>query len=98
MYFAFFITIQQNSRFFEDGSFIRLRSLSIGYRFPESLASNLRIDKARVYLTASNLLLFTKYTGADPETNLEGNQNIQGYDYALPPQPRSFQLGFDITL
>lgn len=90
--------IQQNSRFFEDGSFIRLRSLSIGYRFPESLASNLRIDKARVYLTASNLLLFTKYTGADPETNLEGNQNIQGYDYALPPQPRSFQLGFDITL
>jgi TonB-linked SusC/RagA family outer membrane protein len=88
----------ENSRFFEDGSFIRLRSLNVGYTIPKSITSKLHIEKLRVYYVGTNLFLLTKYTGADPETNLGGDQNIQGYDYAIPPMPRSFQFGLNITL
>lgn len=88
---------QENSRFFEDGSFVRLRSLTLGYTFPKVLTERVKIEKLRVFVTGSNLLLFTKYTGADPESNI-GTGNIQGYDYGVPPQPRAFQLGVNLTL
>ncbi|MBE9602551.1 TonB-dependent receptor [Pedobacter sp. MC2016-24] len=88
---------QENSRFLEDGSFLRLRALSLGYVIPKSISRKARIEKLRVYLTGSNLLLFTRYTGADPESNL-GTGNIQGYDYGTPPQPRTIQLGLNLTL
>ncbi len=88
---------QENSRFLEDGSFVRLRSLNLGYTFPTSLTSKLHIQKLRVFASGSNLLLFTPYKGADPESNI-GQDNIQGYDYGVPPQPRAFQFGFNLTL
>lgn len=88
---------QENSRFLEDGSFVRLRSLSLGYTLPVDLTSKLNIEKLRVYFSGSNLLLFTKYKGADPESNI-GTGNIQGYDYGTPPQPRSIQFGLNLTL
>ena len=88
---------QENSRFLEDGSFIRLRSLTLGYTLPVALTNKAHIQKLRVYLSGSNLLLFTKYSGADPESNI-GQDNIQGYDYGVPPQPRAFQLGLNLTL
>ena len=88
---------QENSRFLEDGSFVRLRSLNLGYTFPTSLASKLHIQKLRVFASGSNLLLFTPYKGADPESNI-GQDNVQGYDYGVPPQPRAFQFGFNLTL
>jgi TonB-dependent starch-binding outer membrane protein SusC len=88
---------QENSRFLEDGSFVRLRSLTLGYTLPRSLTQKANISRARIYFAASNLLLFTPYTGSDPETNL-GTNNIQGYDYGTPPQPRTVQLGINIGL
>ncbi|RVU01047.1 TonB-dependent receptor [Mucilaginibacter limnophilus] len=88
---------QENSRFLEDGSFVRLRSLNLGYTFPVSLTSKAKIQKLRIYASGNNLLLFTKYTGADPESNI-GQDNIQGYDYGVPPQPRAFQFGLNLTL
>lgn len=88
---------QENSRFLEDGSFIRLRSLTFGYTLPQTLTRKVKIEKLRLYFTSSNLLLFTKYKGSDPETNL-GTDNIQGYDYGTPPQPRTFQFGLNMTL
>lgn len=88
---------QENSRFFEDASFLRLRSLTFGYTLPKAFTSRIKIEKLRFYVIGSNLLLFTKYTGADPESNL-GTQNIQGYDYGTPPQPRTVQLGLNVTL
>jgi TonB-linked SusC/RagA family outer membrane protein len=88
---------QENSRFLEDGSFVRLRSLSLGYTLPTALVNKAHIQKLRIYVTGSNLLLFTKYKGADPESNI-GQDNIQGYDYGVPPQPRAFQLGLNLTL
>jgi TonB-linked SusC/RagA family outer membrane protein len=88
---------QENSRFLEDGSFVRLRSLNLGYTFPNSISSKLHIQKLRVFASGSNLLLFTPYKGADPESNI-GQDNIQGYDYGVPPQPRAFQFGINISL
>src|SRR5690606_1889035 len=71
---------QEVSRFLEDASFIRLRALTFGYTLPKSLTTRAKIERVRLYVTGSNLLLFTNYTGADPESNL-GTGNIQGYDY-----------------
>jgi len=88
---------QENSRFFEDGSFLRLRSVALGYTLPKILTTKAKIEKLRIYLSGSNLLLFTKYKGADPESNL-GTGNIQGYDYGTPPQPRTIQLGLNVSL
>ena len=88
---------QENSRFLEDGSFVRLRAITLGYTLPKEVTSKLRIQKFRLYFTGSNLLLFTKYTGSDPESNM-GTGNIQGYDYGTPPQPRTIQLGLNLTL
>ncbi|MBL7698032.1 MAG: TonB-dependent receptor [Chitinophagaceae bacterium] len=88
---------QENSRFLEDGSFVRLRSLTLGYTLPQSLTRSVGIEKARFYVAGSNLFLLTDYTGSDPESNM-GTENIQGYDYGTPPQPRTVQVGLNVQL
>ena len=88
---------QENSRFLEDGSYVRLRSLTLGYTLPKSVTRAAGIEKARIYVAGSNLLLFTEYTGSDPESNI-GTENIQGYDYGTPPQPRTVQVGLNVQL
>ena len=85
------------SRFLEDASFIRLRSLTLGYTFPTRWSSAVKAEKIRFYFTGTNLFLITKYTGSDPESNL-GQGNLQGYDYDTPPQPRTIQFGLNLTL
>jgi TonB-linked SusC/RagA family outer membrane protein len=91
-------TTDQNSRFLEDGSFIRLKSLNVGYTFPSRLTSRFKINTLRVYFAATNLWLKTKYTGADPESNVTSIETIQGLDLGTPPQPRTVQFGLNVTL
>ena len=91
-------TVDQNSRFLEDGSFLRLKSLTFGYTVPKGVTERLHIQQLRVYFAGSNLWLLTKYTGLDPETNVTGIQTIQGLDLGTPPQPRSVQFGLNVTL
>jgi TonB-dependent starch-binding outer membrane protein SusC len=91
-------TIDQNSRFLEDGSFLRLKSLTVGYTIPKEVTQRLRIRQVRVYFIGSNLWLLTHYTGADPESNVTGIQTVQGLDLGTPPQPRSMQVGLNVTL
>ncbi|WP_325645103.1 TonB-dependent receptor [Chitinophaga sp.] len=91
-------TIDQNNRFLEDGSFLRLKSLTLGYTVPKSVSEKLHIQLLRVYFTGSNLWLLTKYTGLDPESNVTGLQTVQGLDLGTPPQPRSVQFGLNVTL
>lgn len=87
------------SRFLEDGSYLRLKTLSLGYRIPTAVLSKYKISALRVYFTATNLLTFTNYSGVDPEVNtLGGNQNVMGYDQAIASQPRTFQLGINLSL
>lgn len=91
-------SIEQNSRLLEDGSFIRLRSLSVGYTLPKQLTSQLGIKKLRVYFEGTNLFLLTHYMGPDPESNSTGDQNARGIDVGTNPQPRTVQLGLSLTL
>lgn len=86
------------SRWLEDGSFIRLRALTLGYTLPGSFIRKIGLETARVYVTGSNLLLITKYTGPDPESSANSSQNQPGIDLGTPPQPRSVQFGINITL
>ena len=91
--------IEQNSRFLENGSFLRLKTLTLGYTF-EKLSARLKVQKIRAYILGSNLWLLTKYTGPDPEISVnQGNSgNAPGLDQGTPPQPRSLQVGINIIL
>jgi TonB-dependent starch-binding outer membrane protein SusC len=82
----------------EDGSYIRIRALSLGYNLPKSLISKLKIRDTRIYLNANNPFLFTKYTGYDPEVNHNniGTNITIGYDNGTYPNSRSFVFGFNL--
>jgi len=86
------------SRWLEDGSFLRLRSLNVGYTIPKFFTSKLRVEALRFFVQGANLLTFTKYTGLDPESSASSAPNQQGIDLGTPPQPRSIQIGVNITL
>ncbi len=91
-------TLEQNSRFLEDGSFLRLSSLTLGYTLPKNLTSRAGFQTVRLYFIGTNLLLLTKYSGPDPEANVTALQNVQGLDLGTPPQPRTVQFGINVTL
>ncbi|WP_339711545.1 TonB-dependent receptor [uncultured Kriegella sp.] len=79
----------------EDGSFLRLRNISLGYNIPTQYVPV--FQNAKVYVSGTNLLLFDNYSGYDPEIN-RGNENARrGYDQAQDPAVRSFTLGLSLT-
>jgi TonB-linked SusC/RagA family outer membrane protein len=81
----------------EDGSFLRLNTLTLGYTAPNSFISATGISKLRFYLTASNVFIITKYTGPDPEVSTRRNTPLTpGVDYSA--YPRSRQLVFGLNL
>ncbi|MCD0488687.1 TonB-dependent receptor [Pedobacter sp. MC2016-14] len=89
--------IEQNSRYLEDGSFIRLKSVTIGYTLPTAISSKVGLNRVRFYALGTNLWITTKYSGADPESSGSSGQNLDGLDTATPPQPRGIQFGANIT-
>lgn len=91
-------TIDQNSRYLEDASFLRLKELTIGYNLPKSILSRINLTNARIYFIGTNLKLWSKYTG-DPESNVTSNPNAQGLgSFGTPPQPIGYQLGINVTI
>ena len=65
--------IHNSTRFVEeDGSFLRLKSVTLAYNFPQRLLSDIKVQNLSIYATAQNLLTFTKYSGFDPEVNAYG--------------------------
>lgn len=76
----------------EDGSYLRLKVLQLGYTLPESLTKKVLISNLRFYVQGENLLTFTKYTGLDPEV---GTRN--GFDGGTYPQTRTLTLGVNIS-
>lgn len=88
-----------SSRYLEDGSFVRLRNVSLGYTVPQSFASKLKLHRLKGTISATNLWTLTKYKGLDPEVSAQStNQNTAGYDWATVPQPRSVEFIINITL
>jgi hypothetical protein len=98
--------VRPNTTWLEDGSYLRLKTLSLGYTFGPKLLEKLHMTNLRVYFTSNNLLTFTKYSGYDPEvdhfTGVNGgatNSGLRrGYDYGSYPQSRTFAWGVNITL
>uniref|UniRef100_UPI0032169867 TonB-dependent receptor n=1 Tax=uncultured Draconibacterium sp. TaxID=1573823 RepID=UPI0032169867 len=86
-----------SSRFIEDASFLRLSNLTVGYTIDTKKVSWL--GNARVYVTGNNLLVFTDYTGYDPEINTVADENgvpSMGIDYTSYPKPRTFTFGVNL--
>ncbi|MFM2392856.1 MAG: hypothetical protein RLZZ546_838 [Bacteroidota bacterium] len=86
-----------SDRFVEDGSYLRLKALQIGYNFPKSVTNKIKLNNLKVYLTGQNLLTFTNYSGYDPEIgNIGGSLEI-GIDRGFYPQARTFIGGVSFT-
>lgn len=81
--------------FVEDGSFLRVQNIQLGYTFPDALASNLKMDSFRIYTAVTNAFTFTKYSGYDPTTS-SGAPIGAGIDTGNYPSPRTFLLGLNL--
>jgi len=88
---------RSSSRFVEDGSYLRIKNVNLGYSFKKEWLKKLKLESLRVYVTAQNLYTFTHYSGLDPEVNYAGNDNtIIGVDFFTYPQARSYNFGVNI--
>lgn len=85
----------------EDGSFLRLNNLNIGYSLPTSILSKLKISQFRIYATGNNLKIWTKYSGYDPEVSTTRSSSYSGLtpgvDYSSFPRSRSYTFGVNVT-
>jgi TonB-linked SusC/RagA family outer membrane protein len=90
-----------SDRFLEDGSYMRIKNLTIGYSIPVKVLGGLTngvVSKVRVYVSTQNLLTLTKYTGYDPEIGSRNGTLLRsGIDYASYPQARTFLAGLQLT-
>ncbi|TDT44714.1 TonB-linked SusC/RagA family outer membrane protein [Maribacter spongiicola] len=91
---------QPNSYFVEDGSYLRLKNIQLGYAFPDKVADKIGLDSFRVYIQGTNILTITGYEGFDPEiiSSVTGNNLTLGVDSQVVPQSRIFTLGFNLKL
>jgi TonB-linked SusC/RagA family outer membrane protein len=87
---------RQSDFFIEDGSYLRLSNLQVGYTLPPSLTRKIGIQRTRFYLSVNNLYTFTKYSGYDPEITID-NPLYGGYDITTYPVPRTVLLGLNLT-
>lgn len=86
-----------SNKFIEDGSFLRLKNISLGYTFSEKLLSKAHLRSLRVYVNVSNAFIITKYKGMDPEIG-SWDPLSAGMDSGFYPQPRVFTVGANIAL
>ncbi len=92
---------RSSTRWIQDGSYIRLKNIALGYSLPKSVLDKLNIQKFRIYISAQNILTFTDYEGFDPEVNYRtsgatnGNRNL-GLDFASYPNAKSFTFGLNL--
>lgn len=88
-----------SNRLIEDGSYLRLKNFGFGYTVPSRIAQRFKLDRLRIYCSATNLWTYTKYTGADPEVStLDGSTTAQGIDFFTLPQVRTLSIGLNATL
>ncbi len=93
-----------SDRWIEDGSFMRIRCIQVGYNLPLPALTAIRAQKARIYVSGQNLFTFTGYSGLEPEIGSEhpvgygGEPTLDnGIDYGVYPQPRIFSVGLQLT-
>jgi TonB-dependent starch-binding outer membrane protein SusC len=93
----------KNSDFYlEDGSYLRMKNIQLGYNFSSSICNKLHFTSMRLYTSVTNLLTFTKYSGLDPEIGKtlgqESNNLYLGIDEGRYPQPRTYTFGLIVNL
>jgi len=93
------VSCDLSDRYVEDASFLRFRAVTFRYNLSSDLAKKLSIKSASIYITAENILTFTKYTGQDPEV---GNNNVTGpftvlTDNSTTPPVKAFTLGLTVS-
>ncbi|MCC6279997.1 MAG: TonB-dependent receptor, partial [Saprospiraceae bacterium] len=86
-----------SDRFVEDGSYLRLKTIQLGYAVPKSLLKKVKFEKFRLYVSAQNLFTFTKYSGMDPEIGAYGGALNAGVDRGFYPQARVLLGGVNVT-
>lgn len=86
-----------SSRVIEDGSYLRLKTASLGYTIPTKYLKDLGIQSFRAYVSAQNLFTWTNYSGVDPEVSTRNSALTPGFDYSPYPRQRTIITGFNIT-
>ncbi|MBW8331251.1 MAG: TonB-dependent receptor [Prolixibacteraceae bacterium] len=91
-----------SSRFLEDGAYLRLKNVQLGYTIPEKTLKAIGLSQVRLYASGTNLLTLTKYSGLDPEMTVSDNSKNEGdraagIDWGTYPSAMTFMLGLDIT-
>lgn len=86
-----------STRTIEDGSFLRLKTVALGYTLPESLLKKIKIKSIRAYASAQNLITWTNYSGLDPEVSVRNTPLTPGFDFSSYPKARTITLGLDVT-
>ena len=81
-----------STRYIEDGSYLRIKNITIGYTFPRQVLQSIRFSSLRLYASCQNLYTFTRYTGFDPEVG------VNGVDYSLYPVTRTISVGINVNL
>ena len=89
------------SEFIEDGSYLRLNSMTVGYTLPVNISKKLHVSRLRVYLTGTNLFTLTNYSGLNPNVNSGFDRNssypVTGMDYGTYPLSRTYTFGVNLT-
>ena len=96
------LTNRPSSRYLEDASYVKLRSLRLGYNFPASLTEKIKMKSASIYIMGENLFTITKFSGVDPEVGPTDRDKQDGKPYSgraetIYPIPRRFSLGFNFS-
>lgn len=88
-----------SDRYVEDGSYLRIQNISLGYTFPRQWTNKIHIQTAKLYVNLQNVYTFTKYTGYDPEVGISYSNGVQlnGIDYGRYPSPRVYTFGLNLT-
>lgn len=85
-----------SSRVVEDGSYLRLKTVSLGYNVPAKALRKFTLSSARLFVSAENLLTFTSYSGYDPEVSVRNSALTPGFDYSAYPRAYNFSVGLNI--
>ena len=87
-----------DTRWVEDGSFIRGKNILLGYNFPTRITNKIKLNRLRVYASVQNFFLVTNYSGNDPEVTTYGNAFAQGQTFFDYPKPTIWMLGLNVAL
>ena len=92
------MNLEMSDWYVENGSYVRLKNLQIGYTLPVSFTKKFTVSKLRVYVAAQNLFTITRYSGLDPEIGEIGGPQYKGCDMGFYPQPRTLMFGLSLKL